>query len=296
MKQFTDSNQLKAFMKKESARLEISIPNVYHTFMARRLLEKISEAGNKHLLVKGSAAETAYLGELVRGITDLDLASIRRFNVNRDFIQDILTKDDGRQFDFSLKKVPYKTPTGIIKLNCTGSFDTIKQDFSIDFEENYNRLFEKEKRTVPVIFEGDEPFDILVPSFEEYLAEKLCIIVESNKPDVLNTRLKDFYDIYQLHGGHYDSKVLTKYFGEMLEKRAKIKLEDANTTHLNTSFIKSHRDLWDGASIKYDFLDKELDFNLAVGYTRAVLREYLYQQGKYAPHNSNIEYTKKRVR
>jgi len=38
---------------------------------------------------------------------------------------------------------------------------------------------------MPVIFEGDEEFDILVPSFEEYLAEKLCIIVESNKSDVL---------------------------------------------------------------------------------------------------------------
>ncbi len=71
----------------------------------------------------------------------------------------------------------------------------------MDVQANYPRLIESQLRVMPVIFQGDEPFMMNVPSFEEYLAEKLCIIVESNKTDVLNTRVKDFYDIYQLHGG-----------------------------------------------------------------------------------------------
>lgn len=299
MMEFKDSNQMKSFMKKESSRLNISIPNVYHTFIARRILEKISRADNPKLLVKGSAAEMSYLGSLVRGITDLDLAGIRDFNVNKDFISNILLRDDGGQIMLALNKGPYQTPTGITKISCNARFDKMKQDFSIDYEDKYKRLIEPQKRVVPEIFEGDTPFEILVPSFEEYMAEKMCIIVESNKVDVLNTRLKDFYDIYQLHGGNYDYDKLTHYFGLMLALRNKTKLEEASTTHLNTGFIREHKDLWESASEKYDFLDKELDFELAVGYTRAVLREHLQRQGINAPKNANINipytYTKKRV-
>lgn len=59
-------------------------------------------------------------------------------------------------------------------------------------------------KLVPKVFSRDEEYEVVVPSMEETLAEKLCIIAESTKTDVLNTRTKDFYDIYHLHGGDYD--------------------------------------------------------------------------------------------
>ena len=87
-------------------------------------------------------------------------------------------------------------------------------------------------------------FVITTPSFEEYLAEKLCIILESNKTDVLNTRLKDFYDIYELHGGKYDVEKLTEYFKLMLALRAKIRIEDARTDYLDKKQFESlHKDV-----------------------------------------------------
>ncbi len=295
MIELRNSNQLKSFLKKESKRLDISIPNVYHTFVARAVLEKISKANNDKLLVKGSSAEIAYLGSLVRSITDIDLASLKGFDVNREFLQDILLNDENSQLKFQLSKAPYQTPTGIYKLSATANFDKMKQHIGIDFQTNYNRLIEPEKRVMPEIFEGDEEFEILVPSFEEYLAEKLCIIVESNKPDVLNTRVKDFYDIYQLHGGKYDFEKLTKYFGRMLLLRGKIGLDEADTLHLNQEFIREHTDIWESTKKKYDFLDQEIDLKGAVYYTRAVLREQLQKQGQLAPKNEFIQYTKKRA-
>ena len=289
---FKNSNQLKSFMKKESERLNISISNVYHTFAARKLLEKISKEDNDLLIVKGSSAEIAYLGSLVRSITDVDLASLSRFRINEDFINRILLKDDGDQIKFSLVRDPSKTPTGIYKLSCTANFDKTKQDIGIDFQTDYNRLLTLEEREMPAIFEGDEPFMIKVPSFEEYLAEKLCIIVESNKPDMLNTRVKDFYDIYQLHGGQYDSETLTKYFKRMLELRGKIALEDASTTHLDQQFIEDHKSIWETTKEKYAFLDREIDFKGAVYYTRGVIREELQRLGVSTPKNKNIVYRK----
>ena len=221
--EFRNSDQLKAFMKKESNRLNISISNTYHTFIARRLLEKISKKQNSLLLVKGSSAEIAYLGSLVRGITDIDLASLSGFQLNTDFIEDILLKPDQEQIQFQLVKNPYQTPTGIYKLSCTANFGKMRQDLGIDFQTNYDRLIEPQIRIMPAIFEGDKPFEIQVPSFEEYLAEKLCIIIENKKEDVLNTRVKDFYDVYQLHGGRYDYEKLTEYFGKMIKLKRKSK-------------------------------------------------------------------------
>ncbi len=295
MMEFKNKDQFKAFMKKEANRLNMSSPNAYHTFYARKLLEKISKEDNPNILVKGSSAEIAYLGTLVRGITDVDLVSVGDLNVNQEFVKSILLNNDGEQFQFCLNKAPYRTPTGIIKYSSGVTFDGMKQDLSIDFQDGYSRLIDPEKRVFPPIFEGDKPFEINVPSFEEYLAEKLCIIVESNKTDVLNTRLKDFYDIYQLHGGKYDFELLTCYFGIMLCLRNKIKIKDASTLHLNQDFIEAHKHLWPLVSQKYDFFDKEIDLKGAVYYTRGVLREQLQKLGNIMPDNNNLVYKKKRV-
>ena len=132
---------------------------------------------------------------------------------------------------------------------------------------------------MPPIFEGDVPFELYMPSFEEYLAEKLCIIVESNDESKLNTRVKDFYDIYQLHGGKYDSDKLTEYFKKMLALRNKITIEQANTTMLDSEFVRNHQKIWDSTREKYSFSDKEIDFVGAVYYTRSVLREQLQKSG-----------------
>ena len=43
MIQFKNSNQMKAFMKKEAARLNIDIRNIYTIFVARCILERLSK-------------------------------------------------------------------------------------------------------------------------------------------------------------------------------------------------------------------------------------------------------------
>lgn len=40
---FKNSDQLKSYLKKESARLNISITNVYNTFFSRLLLERLQK-------------------------------------------------------------------------------------------------------------------------------------------------------------------------------------------------------------------------------------------------------------
>lgn len=283
---------MKAFMKKEAKRLNINIHNAYTTFVARSFLERVSKYNDNSILIKGSSAELSYLGSLVRCVTDVDLASLKDLNINRDLISQIISDDQVDSLNFSLIKDPKRTKTGIYKFSLQANFDGIKQCLGVDLQDNYTRLIEPEKRVMPPIFEGDEPFNVFVPSFEEYLAEKLCIIIESNKANVLNTRVKDFYDIYELHGGKYDSEKLTEYFGKMLQLRGKINLDEAQTIYLNKRFIDSHSDIWDSTKEKYDFLDKEIDLQGAVYYTRAVIREQLQKNGNVMSDSISWQYRK----
>ena len=287
MQEFKNSNQMKSFMKKESIRLGMSINNVYSTFLSRLMLEKISKYSDNKILIKGSSAETAYLGKLVRGITDVDIASVNNLEENLEIFKKVIDDNDNK-ISFNISRKPLITRTGIYKIPLIGYFDKMRQPLGIDYQEKYNRLIELEERVMPKIFEGDEEFKINVPSFEEYLAEKLCIILESNKPDVLNTRVKDFYDIYELHGGKYNPDKLTSYFKKMLLLRGKLNLEDASTLYLDRNFVLNHQSIWDSTKEKYDFLDSEIDFYGAVYYTRAVLREELHKNGNIIFDETNI--------
>lgn len=291
MQEFKNSDQFKSFMKHEAKRLNISVSNAYSTYISRTFLQKINKYYSSDIIIKGSSAEIAYLGRLVRAITDVDIATFNNFKVNKELIRAIKDKND--LFNYKLLRRIKKTKTGIYKISLQGTYGNINQHLGIDLQENYSRLIEPTTRIMPPIFEGDDPFEINVPSFEEYLAEKLCIIVESKKMNVLNTRVKDFYDIYELHGGKYDSDKLTDYFGKMLKLRKKIKIEKADTLNLNKDFIDDHQKVWESTRKKYDFIDREIDLEGAVYYTRAVLREQLQKNGQEMSDNILHQYNNK---
>lgn len=290
MQKFTSINQMKSYMKKEAKRLNMSVSSVYSTFVARCLLKRISKYNLEDILIKGSSAEIAYLGRVVRAITDIDLASLTSFESNIELLTNILEDEFPDQFKFQLSKEVTTTKTGIHKISLNANYETLKQNIGIDYQEHYNRLIEPEYRVMPAIFDGDDLFEVYVPSFEEYLAEKLCIIVESNKEDVLNTRVKDFYDIYQLHGGKYDPDKLTEYFKKMIELRGKISFSQIKTLNLNEEFVHKHAAVWDSTKKHYDFIDQEIDLAGAVYYTRAVIREQLQKNGKEMEDNISYQY------
>ncbi len=283
--EFTNKNQFNAFLKKEAKRLNMGINETYITFFARDFLQRLNKYNTNIILVKGSSAELSYLNRPVRAITDIDLAGLASYKKCKPIIMNAMTDKDISPYKYSFVKNEYTTKTGIIKLSLAGRFLKTNQHLGIDFEQKYRRLITPEVRMMPAIFEGDEPFEVFVPSFEEYLAEKLCIIAESNKPEVLNTRVKDFYDIFQLHGGDYSTKKLTEYFGIILKKRGKIKMEDIDTRLLNEDFIERHSALWNKIREKYGFLDKEISLAGAVYYTRGILREQLHKYNLTMPDN-----------
>ncbi len=272
---FNNENQVKSYMKKESSNLGITVPRIYSTYFSRELLKRISLFNFGEIVVKGSFSQYVHLQRLIRPVTDVDLASKLCFgDAMIPLINSINAYDD--EIKFVINKEPYRKPsTGMYKITVEAHLGNIVQPIGIDFHEHIKSLYETQYKPVVPIFKNDDIFYTNTPSFEEHLAEKLCIVCESNKPDVINTRLKDFYDIYEMHGGKYDPDKFSLYFARMLNDRGKIDTDTASTAHLSKEFVNSHQDTWDAMREKYEFLDKDIEFCEAVYYTRAVLSEQL---------------------
>lgn len=275
---FKNSNQIKSYLKKESDRTGISIENCYNTFFARNLLQRISELSYGQIIVKGSFSQMVHAGKMVRPVTDIDLVST---TLNKNDALIILFRamytEDENDIIYDLITHPKSTKTGIIKIRPIAKFDKIRHAINIDFNPISNSVLEIQYKDVPRVFIDDKRFYVNTPSFEEHLAEKLCIVSESVRTDVLNTRIKDFYDIYKLHGGNYDVDKFSYYYRLLLTKRNKIDPEVVSCDYINRDFIDKHRNLWDSMSKKYEFLDKDVTIDEAVYYTKGVLNEQIHK-------------------
>lgn len=268
--QFENDDKLRTFLKSESKRLGISINNTYNTFFSRLLLERISKLCYSELYVKGSFSELAHLETMIRPVTDIDLVSTIYHNDPLIVLYQAMC-DSNEDLYYELTDIPKRTKTGIYKIHITANFGKIKHPISIDFQELSNTIYEKDYKRINPIFKHDSHFYIYTPSFEEHLAEKLCIVTESNKDSVLNTRVKDFYDVYKLSGGKYDEDRLLYFFYHMLIDRNKISIDDVSTKFLDNKYIEKHKDMWDSMSKKYEFMDKNVDFKESVYLTKNII-------------------------
>ena len=287
MNNFNNSASLKAYLNKESKRLNISIGNIYNTFFSRDLLYRLSKIDHsKDIIVKGSFAQFVHLEKVVRPITDIDLTStINHHNPLILLVNAMCDKASDNDFDYILRGVPKRTSSGIIKIPISAKYEKINHPIGIDYRENHPCIYEKQVKIVPKIFSNDEEYEVVVPSMEETLAEKLYIIAVAKnlKEGVLNTRAKDFYDVYHLHGGSYDLDKFSYYFERMINDYGLVSdINALNTDYLNNDFIEKHEGVWESNKKNYEFLDDDVDLKGAVYYTKSTLNEQYQRirQGK----------------
>lgn len=287
MNSFNNSASLKAYLNKESKRLNISIGNIYTTFFSRDLLYRLSKIDHsKDIIVKGSFAQFVHLEKVVRPITDIDLTSTINHHDPLILLDNAMCdKASDNDFDYILRGVPKRTNSGIIKIPISAKYEKINHPIGIDYRENHPCIYEKQVKIVPKIFSKDEEYEVVVPSMEETLAEKLYIIAVAKnlKEGVLNTRAKDFYDVYHLHGGSYDLDKFSYYFEKMINDYGLVSdINTLNTDYLNNDFIEKHEGVWESNKKNYEFLDDDVDLKGAVYYTKSTLNEQYQRirQGK----------------
>ncbi len=278
--EFKNLDQIKSYMRKEANRLGISINAAYVTYFSKDLLSRLSKINYGNLLVKGSFSQYVHLGELSRPVLDIDLSSLDNHNRPLILLYRSIYESKDEIITYDVSKLPHQTPNGVykipvvakIKFPCDSHFIVVP--IGIDFKEKNQVIFETQYKPVLPLFQGDEKFYINTPSFEEHIAEKLYIILHNKKTDVENTRVKDFYDIYKLHGKDYDGDKFSLYFLTMLYMYGE-NISEVNSDFLNKEYINRHLEIWERMKTKYQFVDKSVELDEVVYYTKAVLNEQI---------------------
>lgn len=278
--QFKNLDQNKAFIKSEAKRLGISVGAAYSTYYSRILLERLSNINYGHLVVKGSFSQYIHLNELSRPVLDIDLSSEQDHHLPLSLLFKAIYESEDEIVSFDLTTLPRQTKNGVYKIPVVAKIEYPNDDrkilipIPIDYKENNNVIFETQFKGVEPLFQGERKFFVNVPSFEEHIAEKLYIIAHCRRDDIPNTRVKDFYDIYKLHGKEYDSDKFSLYFQMMLLMYGE-DLNNISTNFLNKTYIQNHEELWKKMKKKYEFADQDLELAEALYYAKAVLNEQI---------------------
>ena len=196
-----NSDKLKSIISKKSHGNSDISQRFYQLFYFERILERISISNYKgQIILKGGLLLTSIIGDDERTTKDMD-ATLKGIPLTKNDIEQVFNEilnidlDDDVTFKIiSIKDIRLEDEYGGFRLNILSRLNNNKTYITLELttgdvitpkemKYNYNSIFENKK--IP----------IMSYTLETVLAEKFHAIVTRG---LLNTRLKDFYDIYIL--------------------------------------------------------------------------------------------------
>ena len=236
---------------------------VMQTYMLERLLERISISKYKdNFILKGGMLISSIIGIDNRSTMDMD-TTIKGFKLDKEnlenILQEIIKIDIGDNIKFkiiSIENIREDDDYGGLRVHLQASFDEMPIDLKIDVttgdkitykEINYKYNLLLEKRSI----------EIWTYNVETIIAEKYESII---KRSILNTRIRDFYDLYMLT--HLDKKnVKSKMLIDAIRETSKHRgtfdiINDRNVVEDVINSIKNDNSLkgqWDKYQRSYEY-------------------------------------------
>ena len=198
---------LKAKINNIAKKEKILPQAVMQTYMLERLLERISISEYKdNFILKGGMLISSIIGIDNRSTMDMD-TTIKGFKLDKENLENILQEiikidaNDNIKFKIiNIENIREDEDYGGLRVHLQASFDEMPIDLKIHVttgdkitykEINYKYNLLLEKRSI----------EIWTYNVETIIAEKYESII---KRSILNTRIRDFYDLYMLT--HLDKK------------------------------------------------------------------------------------------
>lgn len=249
-------------LKNKAVQNNITVNEVLQNYMFERILERLSISEYKNnFILKGGVLLSSIMGIDTRTTMDMDTC-LKGINLTEEqlykVLKNILDTDvkDGVTFEIkNSKPIREDDEYGGLKYNILAKFDNIIVNLSIDIatgdvitpgeiEYNYKMMFE------------DKALKIMTYNIESIIAEKFQTIISRN---VLNSRMKDFYDLYYLiKYSTFSKDDLRLAIEKTFEKRnTDIKLINSNISVIQESDLL--QDLWKTYSQKHKYT-KDIKF------------------------------------
>lgn len=195
-------------------------------YFQERFLYRLSKSRyGEHFCLKGAAFLYALEGEKSRVTKDIDFLGVHIQATHRSMRQaiteicEISHKEDGVTFDLTSLEVEDIVKDGNyqgIRIGITAHLDRTKQRLQIDIGFGDAVVPAPMEMTYPVILEMEAPI-IIAYSIESTIAEKFEAMIDLAE---INTRMKDFYDVYHLLKNHpVDSEMLEEAIRQTFERR-----------------------------------------------------------------------------
>ena len=196
-----NSDKLKSIISKKAHGNSDISQKFYQLFYFERILERISKSSYRgKIILKGGLLLTSIIGDDERTTKDMD-ATLKGILLTKNEVEkmfnEILNMDIDDEVLFkiiSIKDIKLEDEYVGFRLNILSKLDNNKTYITVELttvdvitpreiKYNYNSIFE------------DKKIPIMSYTIETILAEKFQTVVNRG---LLNTRLKDFYDIYIL--------------------------------------------------------------------------------------------------
>lgn len=234
----------------------ITANEVLQNYMFERILERLSVSKYKNnFILKGGLLLSSIMGIDTRTTMDMDTC-IKGIDLTDEqlyeVLQEILNIDVGDNLSFEIKNskpIREEDTYGGLRYNIVAKFNNIKVDLSIDIatgdlitpheiEYDYKMMFE------------DRNLKIMTYNIESIIAEKFQTVIARG---ILNSRMKDYYDLYYL--------ITYKEFSKENLKEAIIKTFNKRDTEIEKiddvlSEIKKSeflREMWTSYSKQYSY-------------------------------------------
>lgn len=252
----------KSLMDKSSnlaATYNITANEVLQNYMFERILERLSISEYKsNFILKGGLLLSSIMGIDTRTTMDMDTC-IKGINLTDEqlykVLKEILNMDVGDNVSFEIKNsesIREEGDYGGVRYNIIARFDNIKVNLSIDIATGDLITPREIEYDYKMIFE-DRSLKIMTYNIESIIAEKFQTVISRG---ILNSRMKDYYDLYYLLTYKEISKKNLKnaIIRTFEKKETDINDIDRVFTEIKTSdFIK---ELWTSYAKKHKYAEK----------------------------------------
>ena len=269
------SRQLKALVRNQSHGDSTKAQTIIRSYMMERFLERISLSPyRENFILKGGMLVSALVGLDSRSTMDID-ATIKNMPLSAEKVEEIVKEviripvEDGITFHIkNISDIMEEEEYGGIRLSMEAVLDEMKIPLKLDISTgdaitprevvfDYWVMFEK--RSIP----------IMAYNLETVLAEKLETILDRG---VVNTRLRDFYDIYVLQNDYMDildTDNLKKAFTETCRKRGTLGQISGGGGLDKIWQDTGMENLWHGYQNKFDYA-KDISWDQVMGFVKSL--------------------------
>lgn len=201
----------------------ITTNEILQNYMFERILERLSISKYKNnFILKGGLLLSSIMGIDIRTTMDMDTC-IKGITLTDDelyqVLNEILSIDVGDNVKFEIKNskpIREEDDYGGLRYNIVVLFDNIRVNLSIDIATGDLITPKEIEYTYKMMFE-ERNLKLMTYNIETIIAEKFQTIISRS---ILNSRMKDYYDLYYLlKNKEFSNKNLKEAINNTFSKR-----------------------------------------------------------------------------